>query len=52
MTTAETAAAKARGRANAVPTWLWVTAKLLLQLFAIYLLLLAIHAYLGWWSPE
>jgi len=52
VTTAEAAAAKAPGRGSAVPTWLWATAKLLLQLFAIYVLLLAIHAYLGWWSPE
>lgn len=52
MTTAEVAADVARGRSRPVPNWLWVTAKLLLQLFVIYLGLLAIHAYLGWWSPE
>jgi len=26
--------------------------RIILQLLAVYLLLLAIHAYLGWWSPE
>ena len=52
MTTAETAAAEAPGRERAVPKWLRVAGRLLLQLLAVYLLLLAIHAYLGWWSPE
>lgn len=52
MTTADTAAGEAPGRGSAVPNWARATAKLLLQLLAIYLLLLAIHAYLGWWSPD
>jgi len=52
VTTADAAAGKAPGRGRAVPNWMRVTAKLLLQLLLVYLLLLAIHAYLGWWSPE
>lgn len=52
MTTADAAAAVAPGRGRAVPNWLRVAGKLLLQLFIIYLGLLAIHAYLGWWSPD
>lgn len=52
MTTADTAAAEAPGRGSAVPKWLKVAGKLLLQLLIIYLGLLAIHAYLGWWSPD
>jgi hypothetical protein len=39
-------------REFAVPGWLHATGRVLLQLFFVYLLLLAIHAYLGWWSPE
>ena len=52
MTTAEAVAEPAPGRSRAAPNWLRVAGKLLLQLFVIYLGLLAIHAYLGWWSPE
>ncbi len=35
-----------------MPAWLRAAGWVLLQLFVIYLGLLAIHAYLGWWSPE
>ena len=52
MTTAEAVAIEAPGRGSAVRKWLWAAGKLLLQLGCIYLVLLAIHAYLGWWSPE
>jgi hypothetical protein len=52
VTTAETAAAEAPGRHSAVPNGLRVAGKLLLQLLIIYLGLLAIHACLGWWSPD
>ena len=52
MTVVEAGALLAPGRQWAVPTWLRVTAKVLLQLFLVYLILLAIHAYLGWWSPD
>ena len=52
MTIADAAAEGAPGRARAVPDWLWLTGRLLLQLAVIYLGLLAIHAYLGWWSPD
>lgn len=52
MTTADAAAGLAPDRRKPVPGWLWVTGKLLLQLLVIYLGLLAIHAYLGRWSPE
>jgi len=52
VTTAEAVAGEAPGRRRAVPTWLRVAGMLLLQLFVVYLGLLAIHAYLGWWSPD
>jgi len=52
VTTADAAAGPAPGMNRPVPNWLKLAAKLLLQLLVIYLVLLAIHAYLGWWSPE
>jgi hypothetical protein len=52
VTIADAAAEGAPGRARAVPDWLWLTGRLLLQLAVIYLGLLAIQAYLGWWSPD
>lgn len=39
-------------RFGPVPQWLRTAAGLLAQLLCIYLVLLAVHAYLGWWSPD
>ena len=52
MTIAEAGAGPVPGRERSVPAWLRAAGKVLLQLGCIYLVLLAIHAYLGWWSPE
>lgn len=52
VTTAEMAAAQAPGRGGRAPAWLWPVGRVLAQLLVIYLGLLAIHAYLGWWSPD
>jgi len=50
--TVEAGTAAVPGEAFAVPKWLRITARVLLQLFVVYVGLLAIHAYLGWWSPD
>ncbi|WP_421692899.1 LTA synthase family protein [Aestuariivirga sp.] len=52
MTTFDAAAGKPAGRGIAVPAWLRVTGKVLLQLFLVYLVLLIIEASLGRWTPE
>ncbi len=52
MTIAEAGAGPVPGREGAVRSWLRAAGRIFLQLLFIYLLLLAIHAYLGWWSPE
>lgn len=52
MTIADVRAGRLAGTGTAVPGWLRAVAGPLLQLFLIYLGLLAIQAYLGWWTPE
>ena len=37
---------------NSLPRWLRAGGKLLCQLLLVYLLLLAVHAFLGQWTPE
>jgi len=52
LTIAEADAAPVGGRGRSVPNWLRIAGRTALQLLLVYLVLLAIHAYLGWWSPE
>ncbi|MCA3555960.1 LTA synthase family protein [Aestuariivirga sp.] len=52
MTIAEAGARPAPDRGWLLPEWMAIAGRPVLQLCAVYLLLLAIHAYLGGWSPE
>lgn len=52
MTTADVDAGVAPARAKPLPRWLGQALRLGLQLLFVYALLLAVHAYLGRWTPD
>jgi len=52
LTIAETGSTAPSELSISIPAWMQAAGRIILQLLAVYLLLLAIHAYLGWWSPE
>ena len=52
MTIADTGSTAPSELSMSMPKWMWTAGRIILQLAVIYLGLLAIHAYLGWWSPD
>ena len=52
MTIAEAGSAQLSGASTRAPAWARGAGNIILQLLAAYLIVLAVHAYLGWWSPD
>ena len=52
MTTTAAEAGPVPARAKRLPSWLWTILRTALILLAVYAILLAVHAYLGRWTPD
>ena len=52
MTITEAEAGPSPARARRLPAWLWTVVRTVLVLLVVYAILLAVHAYLGRWTPD